>query len=110
MTPDTRFILVWRIWRVLALMTLPYLLQIIATLSMPEWESVPHFIGVACYTLLIFTSLLYMLGRLPLLIVSPLYVCLFCQRRAQGVPMSARFWVPIWTSVVLAVFVLLRFW
>jgi hypothetical protein len=102
MKADATLIVVWWLWLVAALLALPLPIEFAVALGTRGLESVQSSgIGGGGFALLTLSALLAIVSFPPLLVLSPLYALLLWNRRKQGVPLSARFWVPVYGSALL---------
>lgn len=94
----------WWLWLLPALVALVIPVELFVSVATRGWEDVRSS-GIAGGEIgLVYGSGIFTVLSFPvLLVVSPLYVFMFWRRRERGVPMSRRFWVPIYGSALLVV-------
>jgi hypothetical protein len=100
---DSNVVVVWWLWVVTALLALPLPIQWAFAVTIRGLDSVfSEGIGGDGFAILSVSALLTLVTSPLLLIISPLYAFLFWSRRRQGVRLSARFWIPLYGSALLA--------
>jgi hypothetical protein len=103
MKVDGTLVVVWWLWLVPALLALPLPVEFAIAVGMRGLESVQSSgIGGGGFALLNLPAVLALVSFPPLLVLSPLYALLVWKRRKRGVTVSARFWIPVYGSALLA--------
>lgn len=104
MKADSTLVIVWWLWLVPALGVLLLPVEFAVAVCVRGLDSVQSSGirggGSAFFDL---SAVLVLLSFPPLLILSPIYALLFWNRRRRGAPLSRRFWVPLYGSVLLIV-------
>jgi hypothetical protein len=104
MKPDSSLVVVWWLWLVPALMVLLLPLQWCFAVLTRGLESVlSSGIGGGGFAILGLSAVPFVLGSLPLVVLSLLYVFLFWRHRQRGIALGARFWVPIYGAALILV-------
>jgi hypothetical protein len=102
--PHSSLVIVWWLWLAAALMVLPLPVQWYAALLTRGLEAVSSSgIGGDGFAILGSTAVSLILGGPPFVIISLLYGFLFWRHRERGIPLTTRFWVPIYGAALLLV-------
>lgn len=105
---DSSLVILWWIWLVAALLALPLPMGFYVALCIRGLDSIASSgIANSGFALLSLPAVFALFAVPPFLIVSALYAFLFWSRTKRGATLSARFWVPIYGSVLLATLMLL---
>ena len=110
--PDSILVIVWWLWLLPAVMVLLLPLQWYFALLTRGLENVlSSGIRGDGFAILVPTAVPFLFGAPPLVVLSLLYGFLFWRHKERGIPLTARFWVPVYGTallfVMLAVMVLL---
>jgi hypothetical protein len=105
MKADSTVVVVWWLWMLTALLALPLPMMWAAAVCTRGLESVRSsgIGGGEIAPLSMLPALLALFTSPALVILSSLYAFLFWNRRRRGLRIGARFWLPIWGTVVLLV-------
>jgi hypothetical protein len=104
MKPDAILVIVWWLWFVPALMVLILPLQwYLALLTRGLDSLLSTGISGDGFAILGLSAVPFILGFLPLVVLSVLYGFLFWRHRERGITLHARFWIPICGSALLVV-------